>query len=82
MRSWVLANGKDLTDASLLGTTPLLAQRHLTSIQIPELILEIERIRGGPIDLASLGAGDFADLDTIYGKFLDGITTSESDPGQ
>ncbi len=69
--AWVLRKGKGLTPETLTGTTPLLEGRHVTSLQIPELILYLEHLRGEPIDVMAMKAGDFRDLDTICTRFLD-----------
>ena len=67
---WVLRKGRGLSPDELTGTTPLLQARHIRSLQIPELILFLEKLRDRPVDVLQLRAGDFADIDTICGRFL------------
>ncbi|HWL85006.1 MAG TPA: hypothetical protein VNO21_04355 [Polyangiaceae bacterium] len=70
VRNWVLLHAKDLSEASLTDTTPLLEARHITSLLVPDLLLLLESLRQEPIDLANLKAGDLRDLRTIYARFL------------
>jgi hypothetical protein len=70
VRRWVLQHAKNITEAELSDTTPLLEARHITSLLVPDLLLLLESLREAPIDLASLKAGDLKDLRTIYSRFL------------
>ena len=72
LRAWVAAKARDLPPQGLTDDLPLLAGRHLTSLHIPELILLLERLRGEPIDVECLQAGDFRDVATIADRFLPG----------
>ncbi len=74
--TWVERKAKGLDGKALTGTTPLLSARHLRSLQIPELLLYLEELRGSPVDVTRLQAGDFEDIDTICARFL---TSEESD---
>lgn len=70
LRSWV----RDRSPAPALegfdDQTPLIASRLITSLQITDLLLFIEELRGAPLDPASLRPGVFRDIDTIYARFL------------
>jgi hypothetical protein len=70
LRRWILAKNSDLDASALSDQTPLLSMRWLRSVHVPELILLLERIRGAPIEVEELGAGDFRDIDTIVTGFL------------
>jgi hypothetical protein len=59
-----MGNACEITDR-----TALFEQRHLRSVHLPELLLLLERLRGAPIDVESLSAGDFRDIDTIVTRF-------------
>lgn len=69
---WVLRKGRGVDPTTLTGSTPLLDGRHLNSLHIPDLLLFIEQLRGRPVDISRLRAGDFRDLDTICARFLAG----------
>lgn len=73
LRRWILKNARGLTEETLDETTPLLAGRHLTSLQVPELLLFIESLRREPIDVSKLGEGDLKDIRTICERFLTGV---------
>ena len=71
LRRWVREHsgapvGPDFTDA-----TPLIQSRVLTSLQITDLLLHLEELRGEPLDVAQLRPGVFRDIDSIYATFLD-----------
>ncbi len=70
LRSWVHEHsavpiGPDFTDA-----TPLIASRFLTSLQVTDLLLHIEELRGEPLDVGQLRPGVFRDIDAIYATFF------------
>ncbi len=69
LRSWVLTKAKGLDRAVLTDTTPLFEQAQLRSLHLPELLLLLERLRGGPIDVEDLRPGDFRDIDTLVLRF-------------
>ena len=48
LRDWVVANSK--TAASVEDDTPIIEQRVITSMQVMDFILFIERLRDQPID--------------------------------
>jgi hypothetical protein len=70
LRAWILDNARGLSADTLHDTTPLLEARHITSLQVPELLLLIESLRKRPIDFTKLGPGDLKDLRTISERFL------------
>jgi hypothetical protein len=76
LREWILGKAEDLDPAALTGTTPLFEERHLRSLHVPELLLLLDRLRGEPIDVDDLGAGDFRDIDTLMAKFGPARTSS------
>jgi hypothetical protein len=72
LRSWVLTKANHLTVGELTDHTALFAERHLRSVHLPELLLLLERLRGTPIDVENLWAGDFRDIDAIVLRFGNG----------
>ena len=69
IRSWVISRAKSPAPDQIDETTPLFAQRHLSSLHVPELMLLLERLRGQPIDPEGLGPGDFRNIETIVRRF-------------
>lgn len=68
LRDWVV--GKSKTAESVADDTPIIEQRVITSMQVMDLILFIEKLRGRPIDATKLQKGVFRDINTIYGNFF------------
>ena len=69
LRSWVLSKARNFDGSTLTDSTPLFEERQLTSLHVPELLLFLERLRGGPIDVDDLRPGDFRDIDTLVLRF-------------
>lgn len=69
LRAWVASKAKSGDARQIDDTTRLFADRHLTSLHVPELLLLIERLRGEPVDATVLGPGDFQDINTIVRRF-------------
>ena len=72
LASWVAERSKSARPEEISGETAILEQRLITSLQLMELILEIEGLSGRPVDVSRLRPGDFRDIDTIYTKFFAG----------
>lgn len=75
LRDWILAAAPDRDAAGLTDVTPLVEERYLTSLQITDLILFIEDLRGEEVDIEELTPGTFRDIDTICANFF----SAESD---
>ena len=70
LREWILASGR-VVRSELRDDTPLLETRLVTSLQLVELILYLEDLRGRPLDAERLAPGSFRDIDTICRNFLE-----------
>ena len=70
LRDWIVVRARDKPD-DLSDNTPLLEKGILTSLDIVELILFIEKLRGG-VEVASedLEPVAFRDVDSIYRSFF------------
>jgi acyl carrier protein len=75
LASWVAERSKSAHPEEISGDTAILEQRLITSLQLMELILEIEGMSGKAVDFSRLRPGDFRDIDTIYKKFFAGRLT-------
>ncbi len=51
--------------------TPLLKERVITSFQVLDLILHLERARGRPVNRTQLQPGSFSDIATLAQVFLE-----------
>lgn len=70
VRAWILAGGR-VAPHELRDDTPLIETRIVTSLQLVELILYLEELRGRPLDPERLAPGSFRDVDTICRNFLE-----------
>jgi len=70
LRAWILEHGKRIEPAELRDDTPLLERRILTSLQLAELLLFLEELRGAPVDLEGLSGTAFRDLASMAKAFL------------
>lgn len=78
LRAWVLTKAPGLEQATLTDQTPLFEQRYIRSVNLPELLLLLEKLRGAPIDVEDLRPGDFRDIDTLVRRFGDPVSTARS----
>lgn len=74
LREWILAATPESDAAGLTDTTPIIGDRYLTSLQITDLILFIEDLRGVPVEIDELTPGTFRDIETIHRTFFGGTT--------
>jgi hypothetical protein len=70
LRAWILEHGKRIDDAELRDDTPLLERRILTSLQIADLLLFLEELRGAPVDLERVNGAALRDLHSLATTFL------------
>ncbi|MDQ3978903.1 MAG: hypothetical protein M3314_05055 [Actinomycetota bacterium] len=70
LRRWVLERNPGLDGADLADDTPLIERRYLTSLQVADLLVFLEELRGKPVDPAGLKPGVFRSIDTIHQAFL------------
>jgi len=69
IRSWATSKAGPEVSGQIDDETLLFADRYLTSVHLPELLLLLERLRGAPIDPEGLSPGDFRDVNTIVRRF-------------
>lgn len=70
LRDWVVKTSGKIKPEDLRDDTPILEERILTSLQIMDLILYLEKLSGKPIDVEQLKPGVFRDVNTILRNFL------------
>jgi hypothetical protein len=70
LRAWILEHGKRIDPRDLRDDTPLLERRILTSLQLADLLLFLEELRGTPVDVEGLTGSAFRDLDSMVKAFL------------
>lgn len=70
LRAWILEHTTKVADAELRDDTPLLERRILTSLQLADLLLFLEELRGSPVDLERVTGAAFRDLASLVKAFL------------
>lgn len=72
LRTWVRRYATVEVPESFDDHTPLITTRYLTSLQVADLLVYVEELRGEGLDIGALRPGVFRDIDTIYATFLAG----------
>ena len=71
LRAWMAENGRSQSSAAqLTDATPLIEEGILSSVQVPDLILFIEDLRGRPVEMSELKPGAFRSIDAIVNGFF------------
>ena len=74
LREWVLAKNGKIRPEDLDDETPIIERRIISSPQIMDLILFIERLSARPIDVERLKVGVFRNINAIYQNFFEEAT--------
>lgn len=70
LRSWILERVEKPPDGGLSDDAPILEAGLLSSLQVVELILYIESLRGEEVELDLLKPQALTNLDTLYATFF------------
>ena len=70
LREWVIRVSGKVPPEALDDETPIIEQRIITSLQILDLILFLEKESGRPIDVSQLKPGVFRNINVIYRNFF------------
>ncbi len=70
VREWILERNPEVPAADLTDHTPLIERRYLTSLQVADLLVLIEQLRGAPVDPNRLKPGVFRSIDAIHDAFF------------
>ena len=69
LRSWLCTNGR-CASSEVTDDTPLLEFGVITSLQLVELVRQIEKLRKKSLPFDSIQMGAFKSIDTIYRSFF------------
>lgn len=70
LHDWLIRRNGCIAASDLTDETPLLERRIVTSLQVMDLILFIERLRGAPIKVSQIRPGSFRDIASIIDRFF------------
>ncbi len=71
LRDWIIKTNGKIRAEDLADDTPIIDRRIISSLQLMDLILMLERLSGNPIDAEMLRPGAFSDINAIYRNFFD-----------
>lgn len=71
LRQWILQKNGKIKVEDLADDTAIIEQRIVTSLQLMDLILNLEKLTGNPIDVEQLKPGVFRSIDSIYKNFCE-----------
>lgn len=71
LRQWIFKNARRPIDGELRDDTPILEQRVISSLQVMELILFVERTSGRAVRAAQLRPSAFRSIEDIYHTFFE-----------
>jgi acyl carrier protein len=70
LKNWVLLKSTKVKAEELSTSTPLIDTRIISSMQVMELILFLEKLKGSRLNMKNIKPGVFQDIDSIYNTFL------------
>jgi acyl carrier protein len=76
LRDWIVNVSGKIEREQLSDETPLIEERIITSLQVMDLILFLEKLSGRPVEVEQLRAGAFRNINTLYQNFF--RTTTEA----
>lgn len=72
LRDWIARTNGKVPATEIADDTPILERRIVKSLDIIDLILFLEELRGRPIDVDKLKPGVFRSIDAIWTNFFEG----------
>ena len=75
LRDWVVRTNGKVAPNEIQGDTPILERRIVKSLDVMDLILFLEELRGRPIDVEKLKPGVFRNIDAIWENFFEGASS-------
>lgn len=69
LRKWIAAKNGKIEADQISDETAIIEQRIISSLQIMDLILFLEKLTETPVEVESLKPGAFKNIDSIYRNF-------------
>lgn len=73
LRNWLADRNDKISSEQIKDDLPLIKERVLTSLQVTDLLLFIEQLRGCPVQIREIKASNFQDLNHICEAFFEGV---------
>ena len=74
LRLWLAKKNNHLNVHDIDDAFPLLEEKLITSLQVTDLLLFIEQLRGMPVTIDEIKPTAFASINAIYETFLKGAS--------
>ena len=76
LREWIAKTSGKIRAEDLTDDTPIIERRIISSLQLTDLILMLEKLSDNPIDVEMLKPGAFRDINAIYQNFFETQTAN------
>jgi acyl carrier protein len=70
LRAWIVKTNGKIRPDQLDDETPIIEQRIITSLQVMDLILFLEKLSDRSIEVDTLKVGVFKNINAIYNAFF------------
>ena len=70
LREWIVKTNGKIQPDQLDDQTPIIEQRIITSLQVMDLILFLEKLSNRSIEVDTLKVGVFRNINSIYDAFF------------
>jgi acyl carrier protein len=77
LRDWIVSVSGKVKREELSDETPIIEERIITSLQVMDLILFLEKLSGQPVEVEQLKAGAFRNINTLYQNFFQATPESQ-----
>ena len=71
LHDWIVRTSGKVQPSEVAHDTPILERRIVKSLDLMDLILFLEELRGSPIDVEKLRPGVFRNIDAIWKNFFE-----------
>jgi len=78
LREWIAKTNGKIRAEDLSDDTPIIERRIISSLQLTDLILMLERLSDNLIDVEMLKPGAFRDINAIYRNFFETANAQSS----
>ena len=78
LRDWIAKTNGKIRAEDLNDDTPIIERRIISSLQLTDLILMLERLSDNLIDVEMLKPGAFRDINSIYRNFFETANAQSS----
>lgn len=71
IKNWILDMNNSLKSEDVSYDTPILEKKLISSLQVMDLILYLEKLKKGAISLDNMKPESFQNINSIYSSFIE-----------